>query len=168
VLRSEHYFFDLPQYTDFLRDWLASGTVQPEVANKLREWLDGGLKPWDISRDAPYFGFLIPGTEDKYFYVWMDAPIGYMASFRNYADRHNDVAFDEFWDAHAGGRHRSPPLHRQGHHQLPRAVLAVGARRRRLPHADAHPHPRLHHRQRHQACRSRGAPSSTRRPTSTT
>jgi methionyl-tRNA synthetase len=98
---SQHYFFDLPQYTDFLRDWLASGTVQPEVANKLREWLDGGLRPWDISRDAPYFGFLIPGTEDKYFYVWMDAPIGYIASFRNFADRRNDVAFDEFWDAHA-------------------------------------------------------------------
>jgi methionyl-tRNA synthetase len=98
---SQHYFFDLPQYTDFLRDWLGSGTVQPEVANKLREWLDGGLKPWDISRDAPYFGFLIPGTDDKYFYVWMDAPIGYIASFRNFTDRRNDVAFDEFWDARA-------------------------------------------------------------------
>ncbi|MGD8416253.1 MAG: methionine--tRNA ligase [Pseudomonadales bacterium] len=97
VRDSEHYFFDLPRYTDFLRGWLASGTVQPEVANKLGEWLEGGLKPWDISRDAPYFGFLIPGTTDKYFYVWMDAPIGYMASFKNYADRHNDVSFDEFW-----------------------------------------------------------------------
>ncbi|MEZ5557169.1 MAG: methionine--tRNA ligase [Pseudomonadales bacterium] len=101
VRRSQHYFFDLPQYADFLRDWLASGTVQPEVANKLREWLDAGLKPWDISRDAPYFGFLIPGTTDKYFYVWMDAPIGYIASFRNYADRRNDIAFDDFWDAGA-------------------------------------------------------------------
>jgi methionyl-tRNA synthetase len=99
IRSSQHYFFDLPQYADFLRDWLASGTVQPEVANKLREWLDGGLKAWDISRDAPYFGFVIPGTEDKYFYVWMDAPIGYMASFRHYTDRHNEVAFDEFWDA---------------------------------------------------------------------
>ena len=98
---SEHYFFDLPKYTDFLRAWLASGTVQPEVANKLKEWLDAGLKPWDISRDAPYFGFVIPGTSDKYFYVWMDAPIGYMASFRNYADRHNEVGFDEFWNARA-------------------------------------------------------------------
>lgn len=94
---SEHYFFDLGQYTDFLRDWLAAGHVQPEVANKLQEWLKDGLKPWDISRDAPYFGFVIPGTENKYFYVWMDAPIGYMASFRNYADRHNDVAFDDYW-----------------------------------------------------------------------
>lgn len=101
VRSSEHYFFDLPKYADFLRAWLASGAVQPEVANKLREWLDGGLKPWDISRDAPYFGFVIPGTEDKYFYVWMDAPIGYMASFRNLADRRNDVSFDEFWDGKA-------------------------------------------------------------------
>ncbi len=97
VRESEHYFFDLPQYTDFLKAWLASGTVQPEVANKLGEWLEAGLKPWDISRDAPYFGFLIPGTTDKYFYVWMDAPVGYMASFRNYADQHNEVSFDEFW-----------------------------------------------------------------------
>ncbi len=98
VLReSEHYFFDLPKYADFLREWLRSGHVQPEVANKLQEWLDAGLKPWDISRDSPYFGFLIPGTEDKYFYVWMDAPIGYLASFRNYADARNDVAFDDYW-----------------------------------------------------------------------
>jgi methionyl-tRNA synthetase len=106
VLRdSEHYFFDLPQYNDFLKRWLASGTVQPEVANKLSEWLDAGLRPWDISRDAPYFGFVIPGTTDKYFYVWMDAPIGYMASFRNYTDRHadshNEVNFDAYWQADA-------------------------------------------------------------------
>jgi methionyl-tRNA synthetase len=94
---SEHYFFDLAKYTDFLRKWLASGTVQPEVANKLNEWLTAGLRPWDISRDAPYFGFLIPGTNNKYFYVWMDAPIGYLASFRNYADSHNDVSFDDYW-----------------------------------------------------------------------
>ena len=94
---SEHYFFDLPQYTEFLKEWTRSGTVQPEVANKLSEWLDDGLKAWDISRDAPYFGFLIPGTSDKYFYVWMDAPIGYMASFQNYCDRTNNVSFDDFW-----------------------------------------------------------------------
>jgi len=94
---SEHYFFDLGQYTDFLRDWLASGHVQPEVANKLQEWLRDGLRPWDISRDAPYFGFLIPGTDNKYFYVWMDAPIGYMASFKNFTDARNDVNFDEYW-----------------------------------------------------------------------
>jgi methionyl-tRNA synthetase len=95
---SEHYFFDLPQFTEMLKAWTTSGAVQPEVANKLAEWLKVGLKPWDISRDAPYFGFLIPGTQDKYFYVWMDAPIGYMASFQQYVDAHNDVTFDEFWD----------------------------------------------------------------------
>ena len=94
---SEHYFFDLPQYSEMLKDWTTSGTIAPQVANKLREWLDSGLKPWDISRDAPYFGFLIPGTTDKYFYVWMDAPIGYMASLQNYIDQHNEVTFDEFW-----------------------------------------------------------------------
>jgi len=97
--RSTHYFFDLPQYGDMLRAWLAGGVVQREVANKLAEWLDAGLKPWDISRDAPYFGFLIPGTEDKYFYVWMDAPIGYMASFKNFTSRSNAVSFDDFWGA---------------------------------------------------------------------
>ncbi|MDP6374800.1 MAG: methionine--tRNA ligase [Pseudomonadales bacterium] len=94
---SEHYFFDLPQYTDMLKDWTTSGALQPEVANKLAEWLDGGLKAWDISRDAPYFGFLIPGSTDKYFYVWWDAPIGYMASFMNYAQERADLTFDEFW-----------------------------------------------------------------------
>ena len=96
---STHYFFDLPQYTEFLKEWTRSGTVQPEVANKLAEWLGGGLRAWDISRDAPYFGFLIPGTDDKYFYVWMDAPIGYMASFKNFCDTGNEVSFDDFWAA---------------------------------------------------------------------
>ena len=94
---SEHYFFDLGQYTDFLRDWTRSGTVQPEIANKLSEWLDDELRPWDISRDAPYFGFTIPGTKDKYFYVWMDAPIGYMASLQNLCDQRDDLNFDTFW-----------------------------------------------------------------------
>ncbi len=101
LARSQHYFFDLPQFTDMLKAWTVSGTLQNEVANKLAEWLDSGLKPWDISRDAPYFGFLIPGTQDKYFYVWMDAPIGYMASLRNYCAAHNDVVFDDFWDPDA-------------------------------------------------------------------
>ncbi len=102
VLRSsEHYFFDLPQFSDMLKAWTTSGAVQPEVANKLAEWLDSGLKPWDISRDAPYFGFLIPGTSDKYFYVWMDAPIGYMASLKNLAAARNDVTFDMFWQPNA-------------------------------------------------------------------
>jgi methionyl-tRNA synthetase len=93
---SEHYFFDLAQYTDFLKEWTTSGAVQVEVANKLAEWLGEGLKAWDISRDAPYFGFVIPGTTNKYFYVWMDAPIGYMASFRNFIQA-DDARFDEFW-----------------------------------------------------------------------
>ena len=94
---SEHHFFDLAQYDEFLKDWTRSGAVQPEMANKLAEWLEGGLRAWDISRDAPYFGFVIPDTQDKYFYVWMDAPIGYMASFQNYCDQHNDLYFDDFW-----------------------------------------------------------------------
>ncbi len=101
VRQSEHYFFDLPQFSDMLKAWTRSGAVQPEVANKLAEWLDEGLKPWDISRDAPYFGFLIPGTKDKYFYVWMDAPVGYMASFKNLADARGDLDFDAFWKAGA-------------------------------------------------------------------
>jgi methionyl-tRNA synthetase len=93
---SEHYFFDLPRYEALLKDWTRQGHLQSEVANKLREWFEAGLKAWDISRDAPYFGFAIPGTTDKYFYVWLDAPIGYMASFKKYADTHN-ISFDEYW-----------------------------------------------------------------------
>ena len=98
---STHYFFDLASYTQFLKDWTRSDAVQPEIANKLSEWLDDGLRAWDISRDAPYFGFTIPGTTDKYFYVWMDAPIGYMASFQNYCTAQNDpnLQFDDFWRA---------------------------------------------------------------------
>ena len=94
---SDHYFFDLARYTDFLRDWTRGEAVQTEIANKLAEWLDDGLRAWDISRDAPYFGFTIPGTTDKYFYVWMDAPIGYMASFQNLCDQRDDLNFDDFW-----------------------------------------------------------------------
>lgn len=93
---SEHFFFDLPQFSEFLDGWLKSGSLQPEIANKLREWLDAGLQAWDISRDAPYFGFEIPNQPNKYFYVWLDAPIGYMASFKNYCDR-TDINFDDFW-----------------------------------------------------------------------
>ena len=95
---SEHYFFDLAKCEDFLNEWIRSGTIEPEVTNKLNEWMSTGLKPWDISRDEPYFGFEIPDTLGKYFYVWMDAPIGYMASFKNWCAS-NDVNFDEFWDA---------------------------------------------------------------------
>lgn len=93
---SEHYFFDLPRYEALLKEWTRNGHLQVEVANKLDEWFAAGLKQWDISRDAPYFGFGIPGTIDKYFYVWLDAPIGYMASFKKYCAAHN-VSFDEYW-----------------------------------------------------------------------
>ncbi len=95
---SEHYFFDLLRYETFLKKWTHSGCLQPEVAKKLDEWFEAGLKAWDISRDAPYFGFLIPGTEDKYFYVWLDAPIGYMASFKKYCTQAN-IDFDDYWGA---------------------------------------------------------------------
>lgn len=93
---SEHYFFTLPAFGDMLRAWTSSGTLQPQIANKLREWLDAGLQEWDISRDAPYFGFEIPDAPGKYFYVWLDAPIGYMASFQNYCER-SGLDFDSYW-----------------------------------------------------------------------
>lgn len=93
---STHYFFALSNFTEFLREWTRSGALQDQVANKLAEWLDAGLQDWDISRDAPYFGFEIPGEPGKYFYVWLDAPIGYMASFRHYCEQH-DLNFDDFW-----------------------------------------------------------------------
>ena len=98
---SEHFFFDLPQFEDFLRGWLDSGSLQSEIANKLSEWVEEGLQAWDISRDAPYFGFEIPGEPGKFFYVWLDAPIGYMASFKNFVDRQSasgtEISFDDFW-----------------------------------------------------------------------
>src|SRR5690554_3719913 len=93
---SEHYFFKLPEFTDWLKQWTRSGTLQPQVANKLAEWLDGGLQEWDISRDAPYFGFEIPDAPGKFFYVWLDAPVGYMASFRNLCER-TGRDFDSYW-----------------------------------------------------------------------
>ena len=100
---SEHFFFRLSDKAcvDFLRQWTRSGTLQKEAANKLDEWFRAGLSDWDISRDAPYFGFEIPGVPGKYFYVWLDAPIGYMASFRNLCDR-NGLNFDDFWGPDAG------------------------------------------------------------------
>ncbi len=95
---STHYFFKLPEFSDFLKAWTRAGHVAPEIANKLNEWLEGGLQEWDISRDAPYFGFEIPDAPGKYFYVWLDAPIGYMASFKNLCDRQG-LDFDRFWRA---------------------------------------------------------------------
>ncbi len=94
--KSKHLFFTLPEFTEFLADWTRAGHLQPEVANKLAEWLNAGLQEWDISRDAPYFGFEIPGEPGKFFYVWLDAPIGYMASFKNYCEREG-VDFDSYW-----------------------------------------------------------------------
>ena len=94
---SEHLFFKLPAFNEMLKTWTRSGTLQDSVANKLNEWLEEGLQEWDISRDAPYFGFEIPGYHDKYFYVWLDAPIGYMASFKNYCSK-TTYKFEEYWE----------------------------------------------------------------------
>ena len=94
--KSKHYFFKLANFTDQLKDWLKDGRVHPQVRNKLQEWFDKGLQDWDISRDAPYFGFLIPGETEKYFYVWLDAPIGYMASTMNYCKK-TGKKFEDYW-----------------------------------------------------------------------
>jgi methionyl-tRNA synthetase len=93
---TSHYFFKLKDFEAFLKDFLDSGVVQKEIANKMKEWFDEGLSNWDISRDAPYWGFQIPDTEDKYFYVWLDAPIGYLASFKKFCVD-NSIDFNEFW-----------------------------------------------------------------------
>jgi methionyl-tRNA synthetase len=95
---SEHYFFRLSAFEQQLRDWMAAAKLHQNITSKLEEWFEAGLQDWDISRDAPYFGFLIPGTEDKYFYVWLDAPMGYVASFLNLCKRRDDLDFDEYWD----------------------------------------------------------------------
>ncbi len=97
--KSAHFFFKLDKYSDFLKKWMSDGTLQPEVANKLNEWFEQGLQQWDISRDKPYFGFEIPGHPGKYFYVWLDAPVGYMASLKNLSSKRDDVDFDEYWKA---------------------------------------------------------------------
>ncbi|WP_020146448.1 methionine--tRNA ligase [Thioalkalivibrio sp. ALJ15] len=96
--QSEHYFFKLGDFEAFLREWTGSGRLQDAIRNKLDEWFDAGLTDWDISRDAPYFGFEIPDAPGKYFYVWLDAPIGYMASFRAYAEKQG-LNFDAWWGA---------------------------------------------------------------------
>ena len=93
---SEHFFFRLGEFEDRLQQWMTSGALQPEVLNKLQEWFADGLRDWDISRDEPYFGFRIPGTQDKYFYVWVDAPVGYLASFRELCER-KGLDFDAWW-----------------------------------------------------------------------
>ena len=95
--KTEHFFFKLSNYTDYLKKWMKKDSVQSEIQNKLEEWLKDGLADWDITRDKPYFGFNIPGYDDKYFYVWLDAPVGYIASFKNMCDKKN-INFDEFWN----------------------------------------------------------------------
>ena len=98
---SEHYFFKLGDFEAVLKNWLQSGAVQPEIAAKMNEWFESGLHDWDISRDAPYFGFAIPDAPGKYFYVWLDAPIGYMASFQALCTIRGLNVFDDFWGQHA-------------------------------------------------------------------
>jgi methionyl-tRNA synthetase len=94
---SEHYFFRLSDYGRRLREWMREAELDRNVVAKLEEWFEAGLQDWDISRDAPYFGFRIPGTRDKYFYVWLDAPVGYLASFLNLTERRDELDFDAYW-----------------------------------------------------------------------
>lgn len=94
---SEHYFFRLEHHHETLQKWAKAGHLQSQVSNKLQEWFDTGLQAWDISRDAPYFGFEIPNAPGKYFYVWLDAPVGYMASFKRFCQKNPEYNFDEYW-----------------------------------------------------------------------
>jgi len=94
--KTDHFFFKLSSYETFLKKWISNNATQTEIKNKLNEWLSDGLVDWDITRDTPYFGFNIPGTKDKFFYVWLDAPIGYIASHKNYCEK-NNKNFDEYW-----------------------------------------------------------------------
>jgi methionyl-tRNA synthetase len=103
---SQHYFFKLGDYKDFLEKWLSTISLSPAISNKLKEWFEAGLQDWDISRDSPYFGFKIPGTDDKYFYVWVDAPVGYIASFEHFAKSHPALRFEDFW-----GKNSTVELH---------------------------------------------------------
>ncbi len=95
---SEHYFFKLTEYETFLHEWTHDNHLQEQVTNKLDEWFKSGLKEWDISRDSPYFGFTIPNEKNKFFYCWVDAPIGYMASFKDFCNRHPELNFSDYWN----------------------------------------------------------------------
>lgn len=95
---SEHLFFDLPAFSEKLYRWIHSGTLQDQILNKVKEWFALGLKKWNISRDEPYFGFKIPDKTNKYFYVWLDAPIGYISSFKNLCNKNKNISFNEFWN----------------------------------------------------------------------
>lgn len=97
VKESEHYFFKLQNYEKLLHAWTRAGHLQEQVTNKLDEWFKAGLQEWDISRDTPYFGFKIPGEENKYFYCWLDAPVGYMASFANFCKQHPQYQLEDYW-----------------------------------------------------------------------
>jgi methionyl-tRNA synthetase len=112
---SEHHFFKLGDCAEFLKQWTRSGTLQAEAANKMAEWFAAGLNDWDISRDAPYFGFEIPGAPGKYFYVWLDAPVGYFGSFRNYCDRQKaagkPIDFDAFTDGAKAKAEKTEMVH---------------------------------------------------------
>jgi len=94
---TEHFFFKLGEFEAMLKEWTGSGKIQTSIAKKLNEWFESGLQDWDISRDAPYFGFEIPDAPGKYFYVWLDAPIGYMASFKHLCEQQDDLDFDDYW-----------------------------------------------------------------------
>jgi len=96
---TEHFFFKLGEFETMLKEWTGSGKIQDSIAKKLNEWFESGLQDWDISRDAPYFGFEIPDAPGKYFYVWLDAPIGYMASFKHLCEQRDDLDFDDYWKA---------------------------------------------------------------------
>ena len=96
IKKTEHIFFDLPKKRNALDNFLQNASLQEPIVNKLKEWLNDDLKKWDISRDAPYFGFEIPGEKNKYFYVWLDAPIGYIASAKNWANK-NNIAIEALW-----------------------------------------------------------------------
>ena len=99
IKESEHLFFKLSDLKESINSWIENASVQPQVVNKLAEWMNGELRDWDISRDAPYFGFPIPGYDNKYFYVWLDAPIGYLASHKNYLDKKGDEeTFNNCWN----------------------------------------------------------------------
>jgi methionyl-tRNA synthetase len=115
---SDHYFFKLGKKEEFLRAWTQSGTLQTEAANKMLEWFAAGLADWDISRDAPYFGFEIPGAPGKFFYVWLDAPVGYMASFRKYCSEQG-LNFDDWWTAGSDAE----PNHTELYHFIGKDIL---------------------------------------------
>lgn len=137
---SDHFFFKLSEQQAWLSTWLQSGTVQPEVLNKLQEWLSTGLQDWDISRDAPYFGIKIPGQPDKYFYVWLDAPIGYISATQHLCQSQPSLKLEDIWDAesHAELYHFIgkdiinfhtlfwPAMLKLTGHRLPTAVWAHG------------------------------------------